>query len=407
MKLRLYAAVPVLVCLVQAKADAQSLSLSLEESLARARQQAPQVLIARARIEEARGRLAGARVRFRDNPSIDLGIGPRSTETGTLTDLDIGFVQSFETGGQRAARIAGAEAGVARETAVAAEAMRSALRAIALAYLRTLYAQERIELLRGAESVAAEVVTVADRRYQAGDIAVLDLNIAKVASARARAARLAADGERAVAGGALQRLLGLAPGTQVVAAGSLRLRRPADLEGLLAAVPNRPDLRAIDADIRDAEADVRLGRATARPDVGLGARFKREEGHRAVLGELTIALSVFSQGQELRATGSARASRLRVELAATRASVESEVRTLYAAYLAREGALAAFEQDAMPGVDENEALARRSFEVGQINLAELLLIRREIVETRLEFLNRLLEVAESVIEQDAAAGVLQ
>ena len=69
--------------------------------------------------------------------------------------------------------------------------------------------------------------------------------------------------------------------------------------------------------------------------------------------------------------------------------------------------MSAFEQDAMPGVDENEALARRSFEVGQINLAEWLLIRREIVDTRLEFLSRLLEVAEGAIEQAAAAGVLQ
>ena len=407
MKLRLRAAVPVLVCLVQAKAGAQSVSLSLEETIARARQQAPQILIARARIEEARGRLAGARVRFRDNPAIDLGTGPRSTETGTLTDLDIGFVQSFETGGQRAARIAGAEAGIARETATAADAMRSALRAVALAHIRTVYAQDRIELLRGAESVAAEVVTVAERRYQVGDIAILDVNIAKIARARARAARMAAEGERTIVAGELQRLLGLPPGTDVVAVGSMRLQGRPALEALLAAVANRPDLRAIEADIRDAEADVRLGRAVTRPDVGLGARFKREEGHRAVLGELTISLPVFSQGQELRATGSARASRLRLELETTRTVIESEVRALYAAYAAREGALRAFEQEAMPGVDENEALARRSFEVGQINLAELLLIRREIVDTRLEYLSRLLEVAEGAVEQDAAAGVLQ
>ena len=407
MKLRLCAAVPVLVCLVQANAGAQSVSLSLEESLARAREQAPQVLIARARIEEARGRLAGARVRFRDNPTFDVGTGPRRTEVGTLTDLDIGFVQSFETGGQRAARIAGAEAGIARETAVAANAARGALRSVALAYLRTLYAQDRIELLRGAETVATEVVTVADRRYEAGDIAVLDVNIAKIARARARAARLAAEGERTVLAGELQRLLGLAPGSTVVAVGSLRPPRRPELPSLLAAVANRPDLRAIEADIRDAEADVRLGRAATRPDVGVGARLKREEGHRAVLGELTITLPVFSQGQELRATGSARASRLRLELETTRAVVESEVRSLYAAYAAREGALNAFEQEAMPGVDENEALARRSFEVGQINLPELLLIRRELVDTRLEYLSRLLEVAEGVIEQDATAGVLQ
>ncbi len=407
MKLRQCAAVPVLVCLVQANAGAQSVSLSLEESLALAREQAPQVLIARARIEEARGRLAGARVRFRENPTFDVGTGPRTTEAGTLTDLDIGFVQSFETGGQRAARIAGAEAGITRETAVAADATRVVLRAVALAHLRTLYAQDRIELLRGAEGVAADVVAVADRRYEAGDIAILDVNIAKIARGRAHAARLAAEGERTMFSGELQRLLGLAPGSHVVAAGLLRLQRRPELASLLAAVANRPDLRAIEADIRDAEADVRLGRAATRPDVGVGARLKREEGHRAVIGALSITLPVFSQGQELRATGSARASRLRLELDTARAAIESGVRSLYAAYAAREGALAAFEQEALPGVDQNEALARRSFEVGQINLPELLLIRREIVDTRLEYLNRLLEVAEGAIEQDAAAGVLQ
>jgi cobalt-zinc-cadmium efflux system outer membrane protein len=407
MKLRQFAAVPVFVCVLQSNAVAQSITLSLEEALARAREQAPAVSIARARIEEARGRLVGARIRFRDNPVVDVGTGPRNTEAGTLTDLDVGFAQLFETGGQRAARIAGAEAGIARETAAADEARRLALRSVGLAYLRTLYAQERIELLRGSETVAADVMTVADRRNAAGDIAILDVNIAKIALARARAARLAAEAERTVFAGELQRLLGIPYGNSVVVAGSLRLQRQPELAPLLGAVSNRPDLRAMEADIRGAEADVRLGRATARPDIGLGARMKREEGHKAVLGELTFTLPFFNQGQELRATGTARASRVRLELETTRALIESEVRSLFAAFAARQAALTTFEQDAMPGVDENDALARRSFEVGQISLPELLLLRRELVETRLEYLNRLLEVAEAAIEQDAAAGVLQ
>ena len=282
-----------------------------------------------------------------------------------------------------------------------------ALRSVGLAYLRTLYAQERIELLRGSETIAADVMTVADRRNAAGDIAILDVNIAKIALARARAARSAAEAERMVFAGELQRLIGIPPGSSVVVAGSLRLQRRPELANLLAAVANRPDLRAMEADIRDAEADVRLGRATARPDIGLGARMKREEGHKAVLGELSFTLPFFNQGQELRATGTARASRVRLELETTRTSIESEVRSLFAAFAARQAALTTFEQDAMPGMDENDALARRSFEVGQISLPELLLVRRELVETRLEYLNRLLEVAEAAIEQEAAAGILQ
>jgi cobalt-zinc-cadmium efflux system outer membrane protein len=407
MRLRPWAAVPVFICLLQSNAVAQSISLSREEALARAREQAPAILIARARIEEARGRLTGAQVRFRENPIVDFGMGPRRMDVGTLTDLDIGFTQLFEAGGQRAARIAGAEAGIVRETAVADEARRQALRAVALAHLRTLYAQERIELLRGSETIAGDVLAVADRRNAAGDIAVLDVNIARIALARARAARLAADGERIVFMGELQRLLAISSSTNVVATGSLRLPQRPDLARLLAAVASRPDVRAMEADIRDAEADVRLGQAATRPDVGLGARFKQEEGHQAIIGQLTVTLPVSGQGQELRRTGTARASRVRLELETTRASLESEVRSLYAAFTAREAALTAFEQDAMPGMDENDALARRSFEVGQISLPELLLVRRELVDARLEYLNRQLEVAEAAIEQEAAAGALQ
>lgn len=412
MKLLRLAAVPALVCVCQTMAAAQPLTLTLEEALVRAREQAPGVLVARARIVEARGRLAGARVRHRDNPTVDIGAGPRSTDTGRLMDVDVGISQVFETGGQRAARVAGAEAGIRREDAAAAEALRLALRDVAIAFLRLLHAQERLALLRDAEGMAGEVLSVAQRRYAAGDIAVLDVNVARSTLARARAARLSAEAERVEAAGLLQRLLGLRlgvaqAGETVTARGALRLGPRTDLAALVAAVENRPDLQALRADIGDAEAEAQLGRAMTRPDIGVGARYKHEEGHRAVLGEVTLTLPMFSRGQEQQATGSARASRLRIELDAARAAAISEVESAYATSVTRQAAVAAFEQEALPGLDENERLARRSFDVGQISLPELLLIRRELLETRLDYLDRLLDASEAVITQDALAGVLR
>jgi outer membrane protein, heavy metal efflux system len=400
-------AVPAFVFVLQTIAGAQSITLTFDEALARARDQAPSVLIARARVEEARGRLAGARIRYRDNPTIDGAVGPRSTDLGTLTDFDIGLTQVFETGGQRAARIAGAEAAISREMATTADATRLALRDVAMAFVRLLHAQKRMALLQSVEGVAVDVVNVANRRYAAGDIAVLDVNVAKTALARARAIRFAAAAERTEWAGLVQRLLGLPRGTMPVAQGSLRLDRRTELPALVAAVNNRPDLRAIRADITDAEADLRLGKAMTRPDVGIGARLKHEEGHRAVIGEVHLTLPVFARGQELQSTGPARASRLRLELETARAAVVAEVESLYEAYAVRQAAVTALEQDALPSLDENDALARRSFDVGQISLPELLLIRRELVETRLDYLDRLLETAEASITQDAIAGVLQ
>lgn len=395
------------VCVLQSRAGAQSVTLTLDAALARAREQSPSVLVARARIDEARGRLVGARVRYRYNPTIDFSAGPRAVDGDTLTDVDFGVSQLFETGGQRAARIAGAEAENQRETATADDAARVAVREVALDWLRTLHAQQRVALLSRAETVAADIAAIADRRYAAGDIAVLDVNVAKSALARARAARMAADADRRAVAGELQRLLGLPRGAVPIAQGDLRRPVRTDLPSLLAAVDNRPDLQALRAEIAAAAADVRLGQASSRPDVGVGARVKHEEGHRAVIGEFTVVLPAFSRGQELFATGTARGSRARVELETRRAVVISEVESLSVTNTTRQAAVAAFEQEALPGLDENEVLAQRSFDVGQISLPELLLIRRELIETRLDYLDRQLEAAEAAVTLDSAAGVLR
>lgn len=401
------AVVSALVCMSQIAVRAQPVSVTFEDALARAREQSPSVLVARARIEEARGRLVGARVRHRDNPTFDFAAGPRSVDGETLMDIDFGISQLFETGGQRAVRMSGAEAEIRRETATAAEASREAVRDVALAWLRTLHAQERVALLTRVETVAADVASIANRRYAAGDIAVLDVNVAKSALARARAARMAAEAERSGTSGELQRLLGLPRGQQPIARGELRRVVRAEISPLVAAVENRPDLQALREEIATAAADVRLGKASRRPDIGVGARMKREEGHKAVIGEFTLVLPAFARGQELFATGTARASRARVELETRRVAAVSEVDSLFATLATRQAAVAAFEQEALPSLDENESLVQRSFDVGQISLPEVLLIRRELIETRLEYLDRQLEAAEAAVTLDSAAGVLR
>jgi cobalt-zinc-cadmium efflux system outer membrane protein len=351
---RLFAAVAC-VCAAQVVGNAQSFTLTFAEALAQARERAPAVLIARARIDEARGRLAGARVRFRENPTIDAATGPRFTEAGTLNDVDLGISQIFETGGQRRARIAGAEAAISAETASAADAARIAVRDVALAFARAVHAQERVVLLSRAEDLASGIVTVAERRFAAGDIAVLDVNVARTARSRAQAARFAAAAARRAVIGELQQLLGLSAERSVVVDGTLQRPRGTDLQRLIATVDDRPDVRALQASIADAESDLRLGRGLRRPEVGLGVRMKREEGHRAVLGEVALTLPLFNRGQELQSVGAARASRLRVELDARRNAAIAELRTLYDVAVTRESALAAIEQESLAALDENDS----------------------------------------------------
>jgi cobalt-zinc-cadmium efflux system outer membrane protein len=182
---------------------------------------------------------------------------------------------------------------------------------------------------------------------------------------------------------------------------------PADLTVARQAAAQRPELRALTAAIQEADADLRVGQSFSRPQYGLGVTYSREEGDQIVLGGMTIALPFFSKGQEQQAAGSARAARLRSEFDAARTRIDAEVRAAFEAYDRRLAALRILEADAITGLDENEQLTTRSFEVGQLGLPDLLLIRRETLDTRFQYLDALLEAALARIDLDASAAMLR
>lgn len=398
------AVLPVM-CLHVSAAGAHSQPLTLADVLARAREQAPQIVSARLAVEETRGRLLGAARRFQSNPEVDVGVGNRQGPDTRFTDFEISLAQSFEPGDRRSARIAVADAAIAQSSADVDEITRVILRAAAAAYYRALHATQRIRLVNATQELVATIHSVAARRFKAGDIAVLDVNIARAALARVRAEREAAEASRALALGELKQRLRL--DDDIAVEGELARPPETDLNTLLQAALHRPELRALEAGVQEAEAEVRVGGTYSKPDYGLGVRYSREEGDHIVLGGMTVTLPFFSKGQELRAVGAARAARLRAELDAARIRVRLEVRSAFEVYSRRLAAVHLLEAEAIPGLDENETLTTRAFEVGQLGLGELLLIRREIVDTRSQYLDALLEAALARIDLDATAALLR
>ena len=396
-----------IVALWAPPAWAQEKALTLDQALEVARQRAPIAIAARARIEEARGRYQGAAVRFRDNPVIETEAGPRTREGSTSADVDVAFSQDFELGGRRKARIAGAQAGIDRETAFSSDVLRRLLRDVAIAFYRALAAQERVRLLTMTEQVAAEFLRTAERRYEAGEIPILEVNLARTSAARVRAELRAATADYTSALGDLRVLLGMRPDEPIAIRDDLRARRSYDIEQLFAQAKDRPDTRVLEAEIREAEADIRLGEGLRRPDIGLTSRYQREEGANVFQGGVKITLPVFSHGQELRAVGTARAGRVRGELGALLRAIYIEVKVAFDAYLENVAAVEELEKNALPSLDENEALARRSYEEGEIGLAELLLIRRETLEIRLAYVDRLVDAAIAGVEVEFRSGVLR
>ena len=285
--------------------------------------------------------------------------------------------------------------------------MRLVLRSAALSFYRSLHAEGRLHLLERAEQVAADLVRTAERRHAAGDAPILDVNLGRATRARARADVTAARADQVAAFRELRVLLGMGPDEPLALRGSLGDRRPFEPAAIVSDPIDRPDLRALASEVREADASAELGRAQRWPDVGIGLRYERDAGDDVVLGTLSFTLPVLQRGRGITEEAEARARRLREDLAAGRRAATTTVRAGIEEYRLRDEAVRVLAEEAVPLADENEKLARKSYDAGALGLVELLLVRRESFALKNEYLDRQLAAAVAVIELQAIAGVLR
>jgi hypothetical protein len=103
---------------------------------------------------------------------------------------------------------------------------------VAIAFTRALVANEKLKVLTTAEQVASGFLETADRRYQAGDIPILEVNLAKNGAARAHAELGSGRAELVTSLGELRVLLGMSPEEEFPVAGDLTSPKKYDLTAL-------------------------------------------------------------------------------------------------------------------------------------------------------------------------------
>ena len=384
-------------CLSSRAAAAQE--LTLDAALVLARERSFEVLASRRRVREAEARLS-SRPALRDNPVVE---GARGAREASPADFEVGLSQSFELGGRGGSRRDANTAALEREQADAAQVEREVLREVRVAFVRGLHAAEWLRQARSLEDGAAELQRIVRRRHETGDVADLDLNVASSARARSRADLKDAEAAQASALTELRVRVGLGAGEPLSLSGTLLEERFYDAARLMSAIDERPEVRSLEAQLREAEAELRLGKGFAWPDLTGTVRYERDEGDRVVWAGLSVSLPFFDRGQQLREVGRARADGLRAEVEAKKRALQNQVRgalTLYELRVAAVGELASN----LATLADSEALGRRSYEAGLIGIAELLLLRKSIAEARLQWLDSLLELGRVRAELDTLAG---
>ncbi len=382
-------------------AHADSLTRARVIELARAK--APAVRLAESRVAESRGALVGARVLLPENPALEIEAGPRLSGEHT-TDIDAFLAVPLPLGGRRDKRIASAEAQIDRDSYLTRDAQRDAVGAALAAYYRTLYAAARVDLAGARKQLAGDLLKTATDRKQAGDVAQLEVNVAASELSRAESEILAEQANLSRARGELALALGLRDSEGLDVTGALDDRSAFD--GLATTgKTERADVAAARAETRSAASEVALADASRFPDLSLRVGYRREGEDDIVMGGFAISLPFFERGQGERAQARARRERATIELDTKQNTAAVQIEVAAAAYRASVNAVKKLGDQGLPLAVQNEQLSSESYKAGKIDLSTLLLVRREALETRREYLDRQLEAALAGVDMSSAMGV--
>jgi cobalt-zinc-cadmium efflux system outer membrane protein len=383
--------------------------LTLKQALAEAFALSPALNARRAAVDEARGRLVSADT-FRFNPELEGAVADRRTPVGSVTDYGFGLSQELEIGGQRGMRADTATARLAAAQAAFLRDRRLLAARVELAFADAVWFRERFRVEERDAELTRRFLDLSQKRLEAGATSQLDVNLARAAHGRAlrrvEQARAAAFEARSL----LAEAIGLDPSIPPLPAGELPepSPEPLPLEALVRqAAASRTDLEALRQSRLAAEARLRLAHAERIPNLRLRGFYDREEGTDRIFGgQVAISLPLFNRNQGGIAEARAALERSGHERSAFELTVQREVA---AAHARLQAAVATTEQlrgQVMGSLEESLGLLERSFSAGKIGAMELLVFRREFVESERDYVGVLADAWRARIELDLAAGRL-
>jgi len=363
---------------------------------------------AAADLAAARGRLEGAEILTPHNPELSGGVSRRFAPAGDATEADASLSQELEIAGQRSQRIAAARANLSNVSA-AIEHLRLQIASDVKVAFTDALAKIRMEgFALDAEILAKELYQTAVDRRDAGAATDLEVNLAGIERAQARRVILLASRARADSLAELRRLLALPPGGQLPIEGDLvpteRLATdPTTLERR--ALAGRHDLESLDHLVRAQVEEIELARSEAWPNLTLSATYSHEEGTDHIMGVgLSIPLPLFNRNQGRIAEARARAERARSQLESGRLLVQREVALAYRRYQTAREVVEVFDRNILAQVTENLQLLRTSFRAGKIGPIQVLLVQRDLVRTRQEYIESVAELLRARARLELAVG---
>ncbi len=403
-------ALPLAIAFIaRAGGIASASEITLDDAVALALAQNPDLGAARQEIDIAAGEQIRARYLSQFNPQFatDFMYRPRGGRSNSQ-DWHVLLSQEIEIFGQRALRLKSANLGWDQSKAIMRDRQRLLIGAVRLTFLDALRARRQVDLVSELEKLDRRLYEAARERLKAGEIGQIDYNLAEVRYGQtSHASEQARERYRALRS-SLGRLLGGASGPEPVPVDDYHLKLPAtDLESLVAvALRERPDLRAVELEIARLQTETDLNRRLALPNPQIGTFFGHEENtqHPAGVG-LGFSIPLFNRRQAEAAIIEARRKQAHYKMRANSLDIEREVRDAYNAYLSARRVMEIYRDEILGPARDSFALLETAFQAGKLDLLSLSVAERQAYEARSAYLDAWFNLHAAEVALGVATGV--
>jgi cobalt-zinc-cadmium efflux system outer membrane protein len=383
--------------------------LTLKDAIGRALNYSAAVKGAFVEIEARHGEEAQASVK--PNPELLLEVenfgGSKSKVGFDQAEETLQIAQLIELGDKRLLRLraahldaslAGWDYEVTRLT-VASKA--------AEAFVDVLASQDRLSVLKDFVTIADKTQSAVDARVTGGRASSIDLDRAKVVSARARALVEAEKARLEAARSSLSVLWGSEGPRFERAAGKLDgARAVPSLESVKAYLDANPLLARWSDEIgrRYAQLDVEHSKAIPDIRIGAGVRQFNEDDSTAVVASLSIPLQVFDTNSGNIVAAEQRIAKSEFEQQAARTDLVGSVVEALGALAVAAAQVNALEREVLPAARSAFERTKIGYDEGKFDLLNLLDTQRLLFEARLDLVNAQAESAKARARVEVLIG---
>ena len=396
--------------LAGAAQSAAAAPLTLEEAYSIAESANPALTSARAQLSAVQGQLAEARAPLWNNPSVSLESSrSRIPVPGeSFSAWQAGVSQTFEIAGQQGWRREAAQADLDAYGAIVAHTRALVRAEVEQAFVQVLALQERAAIERDTVAIVEQAADTVRRRREAGQVSRLDDNLARVEADRARNQLVQLDEQLTLARAQLSALLQLPPAELPEVAGELERRAGYTLEALLDVSSRRPQLVALARREEAARSRLAFERAARYPDVTVGIFTGRNgppELRENIVGlGVSLPLPLFRRNQAGIGRATTELTQAEIEQRAVQRDVAAEVRAQWQRVGQLEARAQRLRHQVLPALEENRRLSQTALREGEIGIAELLLVNRQVAETLRDLLDAQTALRQARIALERAAG---